>query len=212
MSWGAAIDEWADKNLTVAFAAQTQSAIADAKQTRASRIACIGLGNPSGRRVRPCGRPIRVCRKRRAPRPIRRLGASRAAEAMASGSPRAIAIEIQSQLEYREFRRLSMIGNHGIRLWSRNDQFSSRQWRDSSGKLLSHVTFAPTSVVVARLLSSGKTPFVWRGVPPPGQTNPRLDWSTNLFQFCRQCGVIRLCGRHGKIHARRSFGRLAQSA
>jgi hypothetical protein len=38
MSWGAAIDEWADKNLTVAFAAQTQAAIANAKQTRASRL------------------------------------------------------------------------------------------------------------------------------------------------------------------------------
>src|SRR6185295_15261926 len=38
MSWGAAIDEWADKNLTVTFAAQTQSAVADAKQARASGL------------------------------------------------------------------------------------------------------------------------------------------------------------------------------
>jgi hypothetical protein len=38
MSWGAAIDEWADKNLTVAFAAQTQSTIADAKQAWTSGL------------------------------------------------------------------------------------------------------------------------------------------------------------------------------
>jgi hypothetical protein len=35
MSWGAAINEWANENLTIAFAAQAQTAIANAKQTRA---------------------------------------------------------------------------------------------------------------------------------------------------------------------------------
>jgi hypothetical protein len=59
-SWGAAIDEWADKNLTVAFAAKTQSAITDAKQTGASRLHALDSAPGANAELGHAADPVRV--------------------------------------------------------------------------------------------------------------------------------------------------------